>query len=221
MGVVRATVIRSGRNSLQPRFSASSHASSGSRPAREPRDAAAALAPKWDYPGTRGREHLDPGIAGIRRDSVGFGPQSGTESGTKWDKVGLKWDSEGLAPALFDRGSEGADADGCSRQDGERPLILSSPVVARMLLHVMERSSHGRRPLCTAPCSGESSGSGATSSRPLPVGHRERSYAPTSTIATTGPPPCGPWCIASTETNTAGSPMAAAATPPTAPLEWR
>ena len=45
--------------------------------------------------------------------------------------------------------------------------------------------------------------------------------APTSTIATTGPPPCGPWCIASTETNTAGSPIAAAATPPTAPLEWR
>src|SRR6267142_670145 len=28
-------------------------------------------------------------------------------------------------------------------------------------------------------------------------------------MAMTGPPPCGPWCIASTETNTAGSPIAA------------
>ena len=39
---------------------------------------------------------------------------------------------------------------------------------------------------------------------------------PRSTIAATGPPPCGPWCIASTETKTAGSPIAAAATPPDA-----
>ena len=46
-------------------------------------------------------------------------------------------------------------------------------------------------------------------------------YSPTSTMAMTGPPPCGPWCIASTETKTAGSPIAAAATPPTAPFEWR
>ena len=112
-------------------------------------------------PGHGAEEHLDAGIAGIRRDSVGFGPQSGTESGIKWDKVGLKWDSEGRAPALFDRGSDGADADGCSRQDEERPLILSSPVVARLLLHVMARLSHGRPALCTAPCSGESSGASA------------------------------------------------------------
>ena len=40
-------------------------------------------------------------------------------------------------------------------------------------------------------------------------------------MAITGPPPGGPWCIASTETNTAGSPMAAAATPPTAALKCR
>src|SRR6185312_1578453 len=46
-------------------------------------------------------------------------------------------------------------------------------------------------------------------------------YSPTSTMAMTGPPPCGPWCIASTETKTAGSPIAAAATPPTAAFEWR
>ena len=48
-----------------------------------------------------------------------------------------------------------------------------------------------------------------------------RRHSPTSTMAITGPPPCGPWCIASTETNTAGSPIAAAATPPTAAFEWR
>jgi len=48
-----------------------------------------------------------------------------------------------------------------------------------------------------------------------------KSYSPTSTMAMTGPPPCGPWCMASTETKTAGSPIAAAATPPTAPFEWR
>ena len=29
-------------------------------------------------------------------------------------------------------------------------------------------------------------------------------------IAITGPPPCGPWCMASTDTNTAGSPIATA-----------
>ena len=46
-------------------------------------------------------------------------------------------------------------------------------------------------------------------------------YSPTSTMAMTGPPPCGPWCIASTDTNTAGSPIAAAATPPTAALLCR
>ena len=125
-------------------------------------------------PGHGAENTWTPEFGGIRRDSVGFGRQSGTESGIKWDKVGLKWDSEGRAPALFDRGSDGADADGCSRQDEERPLILSSPVVARLLLHVMARPSHGRRPLCTAPCSGESSGSGAPSSRPLAPGHRAR-----------------------------------------------
>ena len=48
-----------------------------------------------------------------------------------------------------------------------------------------------------------------------------RRQSPRSTMAITGPPPCGPWCIASTETNTAGSPIAAAATPPTAALECR
>ena len=104
---------------------------------RAPRDAAAAPARKWDYPGTRGREHLDPGIAGIRRDSVGFGPQSGTESGTKWDKVGLKWDSEGRAPALFDRGSEGTQADGCSRQDAT--LARAPPAVHRTMFRGVER----------------------------------------------------------------------------------
>ena len=84
---------------------------------RAPRDAAAAPARKWDYPGTRGKEHLDADSGGIRRDSVGFGRQSGTESGIKWDKVGLKWDSEGRAAAVFDRGSDGTQADGCSRRD--------------------------------------------------------------------------------------------------------
>src|SRR5262249_23249474 len=48
-----------------------------------------------------------------------------------------------------------------------------------------------------------------------------RGHSPRSTIAMTGPPPCGPWCMASTETNTAGSPIAVAATAPTAALAWR
>src|SRR5918995_3974551 len=44
---------------------------------------------------------------------------------------------------------------------------------------------------------------------------------PRSTIAATGPPPSGPWCAADTETNTAGSPVTEAATPPTQLLIWR
>ena len=58
-------------------------------------------------------------------------------------------------------------------------------------------------------------------SRRAASGLGRRPHSPTSTMAITGPPPCGPWCIASTETNTAGSPIAAAATPPTAAFEWR
>src|SRR3546814_5180037 len=41
---------------------------------------------------------------------------------------------------------------------------------------------------------------------------------PRSTIAATGPPPSGPWWAAETETKTAGSPVTAAVTPPTAAL---
>ena len=48
-----------------------------------------------------------------------------------------------------------------------------------------------------------------------------QSHSPASMMAMTGPPPCGPWCMASTDTNTAGSPIAAAATPPTAAFECR
>src|SRR5262249_52550998 len=44
---------------------------------------------------------------------------------------------------------------------------------------------------------------------------------PRSTMAATGPPPSGPWCAAETETKTAGSPVTAAVTPPTAALIWR
>ena len=44
---------------------------------------------------------------------------------------------------------------------------------------------------------------------------------PRSTIAATGPPPSGPWWAAETETKTAGSPVTAAVTPPTAALIWR
>src|SRR6202035_1882620 len=39
---------------------------------------------------------------------------------------------------------------------------------------------------------------------------------PVPTIATTGPEPCGQECLASTEMNTAGSPIAAAIIPPAA-----
>ena len=40
-------------------------------------------------------------------------------------------------------------------------------------------------------------------------------------MAATGPPPSGPWWAAETETNTAGSPVTAAVTPPTQALIWR
>src|SRR3982750_3822693 len=40
-------------------------------------------------------------------------------------------------------------------------------------------------------------------------------------IAATGPPPDGPWCTAATDTNTAGSPVTDAVTPPTHALIWR
>ena len=41
------------------------------------------------------------------------------------------------------------------------------------------------------------------------------------TMAATGPPPDGPWCTAATDTNTAGSPVTDAATPPTVALICR
>jgi hypothetical protein len=57
----------------------------------------------------------------------------------------------------------------------------------------------------------------------VPDGIRTRDsvYSPTSTIAMTGPPPWGPWCIAPTETKTAESPIAPATTAPTAAFAWR
>ena len=45
--------------------------------------------------------------------------------------------------------------------------------------------------------------------------------SPGSTIAATGPPPSGPWWAADTDTNTAGSPVTDAATPPTQALICR
>ena len=70
---------------------------------------------------------------------MGFGPQSGTKSGTKWDKVGLKWDSAAWAVAR-------ARARGRGRPRPRCPAAVMACRGPLALSFFMARSSHGAAP---------------------------------------------------------------------------